>query len=362
MKKILLILFAIGIVFTGCSVSSNVEEVDALIKKKEFEKAIDKIKEYNLVSKDLKNPTYDYKQLVLTNKVNGLIESKKYVEAVELIEENNLLSKKLINNKKDFTKVKNHALLDEYRQEYQKKDIPLDTLKKINEKIETVEDEEIKKEFIKLINNLIVKVIENSTDYEDLKSLNQYERYLNEEVKNKLSLSISQNTPIEVKVENAGYTIEYLSKYKNIFIGKYRMDIDNFEDYKFMCSQPCRFAVLSNRVVEFTNLTVHKIFVIKDKNKQIANPFDVDELVNVAIKDHENESNEQKEMYKQFETEQKEQSTIRLGMTEDEVLSRWGEPEDINTTITEYSTSEQWVYSNYQYLYFDDGILTSIQQ
>ena len=53
----------------------------------------------------------------------------------------------------------------------------------------------------------------------------------------------------------------------------------------------------------------------------------------------------------------------QIGMTADDIInSTWGKPTDINTTTTEYSTSEQWVYSNYQYLYFDDGILTSIQQ
>lgn len=52
----------------------------------------------------------------------------------------------------------------------------------------------------------------------------------------------------------------------------------------------------------------------------------------------------------------------KIGMSKEEVLnSRWGEPEDINRTITEYGTSEQWVYSGYRYIYFDDGIVTAIQ-
>ncbi len=51
-----------------------------------------------------------------------------------------------------------------------------------------------------------------------------------------------------------------------------------------------------------------------------------------------------------------------LGMTYDEVkASLWGEPYDINRTVTQYGTHEQWVYGNGQYLYFDDGILTSFQ-
>jgi hypothetical protein len=49
-------------------------------------------------------------------------------------------------------------------------------------------------------------------------------------------------------------------------------------------------------------------------------------------------------------------------MTQAEVLaSSWGKPDDINRTITAYGTREQWVYGYRSYLYFDDGILTAIQ-
>ena len=49
-------------------------------------------------------------------------------------------------------------------------------------------------------------------------------------------------------------------------------------------------------------------------------------------------------------------------MTKDEVLnSTWGQPEDINKTTTKYGTREQWSYSGYRYIYFEDGIVTSIQ-
>jgi hypothetical protein len=63
---------------------------------------------------------------------------------------------------------------------------------------------------------------------------------------------------------------------------------------------------------------------------------------------------------------QKKSEGVRVGMTEQDVLdSSWGRPDDINRTVTSYGTSEQWVYDrggfNYNFLYFDDGILTSIQ-
>lgn len=53
---------------------------------------------------------------------------------------------------------------------------------------------------------------------------------------------------------------------------------------------------------------------------------------------------------------------VSIGMTQEEVLeSSWGKPEHINKTTTAYETWEQWVYPGYNYLYFDDGILTAIQ-
>lgn len=51
-----------------------------------------------------------------------------------------------------------------------------------------------------------------------------------------------------------------------------------------------------------------------------------------------------------------------IGMTADEVRkSTWGSPKEINRTTTAYGIHEQWVYSNYRYIYLDDGIVTAIQ-
>lgn len=51
-----------------------------------------------------------------------------------------------------------------------------------------------------------------------------------------------------------------------------------------------------------------------------------------------------------------------LGMTVEQVLlSTWGKPKKINETITGGGHHEQWVYPGDQYLYFENGILTSIQ-
>ena len=51
-----------------------------------------------------------------------------------------------------------------------------------------------------------------------------------------------------------------------------------------------------------------------------------------------------------------------IGMTTKEVEnSTWGKPQSVNRTVTANSVKEQWVYPNYKYLYFEDGIMTSFQ-
>ena len=52
-----------------------------------------------------------------------------------------------------------------------------------------------------------------------------------------------------------------------------------------------------------------------------------------------------------------------IGMTKQEVLnSSWGSPEEINTMDSKYGNHhEQWVYGNNRYVYFDDGVVTAIQ-
>jgi hypothetical protein len=53
---------------------------------------------------------------------------------------------------------------------------------------------------------------------------------------------------------------------------------------------------------------------------------------------------------------------VSIGMTQEEVIqSSWGKPRDINRTTNRYGVREQWVYGGGNYLYFEDGILTSIQ-
>lgn len=53
---------------------------------------------------------------------------------------------------------------------------------------------------------------------------------------------------------------------------------------------------------------------------------------------------------------------VSLGMSQDDVMqSSWGRPSHVNRTTTAAGVREQWVYGLHNYLYFEDGVLTSIQ-
>jgi hypothetical protein len=74
----------------------------------------------------------------------------------------------------------------------------------------------------------------------------------------------------------------------------------------------------------------------------------------------EKDAKEAAELKKQLAQWRKE--GVKIGMTKERVLlSSWGRPEKVNTThLANGSVHEQWVYGG-GYLYFDDGILTTIQ-
>ena len=52
---------------------------------------------------------------------------------------------------------------------------------------------------------------------------------------------------------------------------------------------------------------------------------------------------------------------VILGMNKEMCIAAWGSPIDINKTIVRGLTSEQWVYGWGTYLYFDNGVLSAIQ-
>lgn len=48
-------------------------------------------------------------------------------------------------------------------------------------------------------------------------------------------------------------------------------------------------------------------------------------------------------------------------MSKDMIILIKGEPDDINRTVTAGIVYEQWIYPSYEYLYFENNILSSWQ-
>lgn len=54
---------------------------------------------------------------------------------------------------------------------------------------------------------------------------------------------------------------------------------------------------------------------------------------------------------------------IRVGMTAEDILQRWGTPDHVNSTTTAAGRTEQWVYDAGAYVYFDvKGRVTGFQE
>ena len=92
--------------------------------------------------------------------------------------------------------------------------------------------------------------------------------------------------------------------------------------------------------------------------------IDIEEYDRKYGKDYVNEMKRQEEIYdRQKKKNVPKRKVPSIGMTATEVEeSSWGKPEDINKTTTIYGVSEQWCYYGNKYIYFDNGIVTVIQE
>ena len=53
--------------------------------------------------------------------------------------------------------------------------------------------------------------------------------------------------------------------------------------------------------------------------------------------------------------------SVLRGMTAEQATLAWGKPQQVNKTVGSWGVHEQWVYHSGGYLYFENGVLTSLQ-
>lgn len=52
---------------------------------------------------------------------------------------------------------------------------------------------------------------------------------------------------------------------------------------------------------------------------------------------------------------------VEVGMTEEQLIASWGRPTHINRSVYSTGESDQWVYNENSYVYFENGVVTSFQ-
>lgn len=189
-------------------------------------------------------------------------------------------------------------------------------------------------------------------------SLINEDKYTPEEI-DKLNLIESQ---LVEELNNKNYT-DLIQHYKNSFVATANyiepnesiLKVYNDGVYAYY-NELSEFNEDIFRLIHEESLTQETIkFMISKFEDDIKDYINKKQLNEMLAKERKDKIREQREV------EKKSKEGVRIGMTQEEVLmSSWGKPTKINKTTNAYGTSEQWVYPNYNYLYFDDGILTSI--
>lgn len=171
------------------------------------------------------------------------------------------------------------------------------------------------------------------------------------------------NFPKNKNIKNNSYYCLYVNDDSDGYVEM------NFNYYTKVNSEQFIDLKVYDEYIGKTNLKLYDISNINNfiKNDKLIN-FVVEYRNNVYSDIRSNEVKlEQEKIEKQKEIEEekkrKAEQEPKVGMSKDDVLAgKWGEPSKKNITDTKYGTHEQWIYSGNRYIYFDDGVVTSIQR
>ncbi len=150
----------------------------------------------------------------------------------------------------------------------------------------------------------------------------------------------------------------YGGGYRWIINGKHCYNIYSNYSYKYTydhyyCKYENNILYIFNNEPQMDNLENAVFKLEQDNGKLVYSPYSLSQTKIILSKESNN--TKPKDKVKILEPS--------IGMTKTEVEnSTWGRPNKINKTTTTYGISEQWCYSNYRYIYFKDGIVTSIQE
>lgn len=198
------------------------------------------------------------------------------------------------------------------------------------------------------------------TDIENTDFVTEVEMYIRKNIEyfNQYDLETGELLcNIHAKDENA-LVIEFLQDYKKINAGTY---VAKFQDSQLSTSE------FNNNVsLSYTwDYDIPNLARIRIRNNITGNGVNNLWIDIIGQQTIELGTSKRAEGIKQRRLDEaaKKPKEPRIGMTAEEVKkSTWGEPKSINKNTYEWGVHEQWVYSDYNYIYLEDGIVTAIQE
>lgn len=161
-------------------------------------------------------------------------------------------------------------------------------------------------------------------------------------------------------------SIKFFEKLKE----KYKNQVFVFQDYYLEDSKDIEtgenITIKTGQKWKITDLTIDEkyyslAFVIENelKEKTFVNYETITNGYSFVYKNSDVQKYIQKFGQENFTTILKKK--VKIGMTKEMCKLSWGEPENVNKTTIQGKQTEQWVYGNGNYLYFDGNVLKTIQ-
>ncbi|WP_144523185.1 hypothetical protein [Bacillus pumilus] len=163
---------------------------------------------------------------------------------------------------------------------------------------------------------------------------------------------ISKTAELKEVFQKDYYFIASAFKKNKELDGK-ELDVENHDSYMYI-------EAMLDKVKYSNDHTDLKFKQFKKRNLEKIKSLETLKTENTTIDKNEIEEYERN---KQIEDRTLNPQSVSIGMTEEDVLlNGWGRPTKVNTNVTKSRTLKQWVYKENKYLYFEDGILTSISK
>lgn len=298
-------------------------------------------------------------------------------------------SQNKISSEEDHTNVEEELNFDEqffisFKNMYGKDKEWLKLVDLFQKDIEKIKDEKIKEEIIELLEKTIYRITEEGIGSENLRyhffsegpQQIAFEEHLTEATIENIYLSAY---PIYYGLDKENLIMVHEKFNEVIKIEESSREAlwwleDNDIEYESIVNNSSKIIVLSETgvIVQYDDIFIINVFKIENKQGENMDPHialkDISEKIiekeSKRPKLSEEEINEfsGKKNVDKKEIERKKEEGPQIGMIDTEVADLFGKPRKINRTTTATGVREQWVYPNGTYLYFENELLTTIQE